>query len=132
MVSIICPEVDDLILRAGTVFYAIVIGTMAYHSMILATAENSLQIELNTSSSQFSQRIKCNGGILYGYRIHAIASITFLISDSILGYSKFVEKDERQVAVMVTYYASLIFFALSALSDAVCVKCVIGKTFEIS
>lgn len=35
MVSIICPEVDDDILRVGTVFYAAVIGTMAYHSMIL-------------------------------------------------------------------------------------------------
>lgn len=42
MVSIICPKVDDLVLRAGVVFYALVIGTMAYHSMILATAENNL------------------------------------------------------------------------------------------
>jgi len=66
-------------------------------------------------------------GYIAGILTHAVASICFLISDSILGYSKFVEKDERQLAVMVTYYASLVFFALSAMADSTCVRCVLGR-----
>ena len=68
-----------------------------------------------------------NPGAIFGFRLHALASISFLISDSILGYAKFVEKQERPIAVMVTYYSSLILFALSALSDSICVECTLKE-----
>ena len=107
MVCILCPNVDDIVLRIGVVFYAGVIGTMAYNSMILATVEQNLKSVLannlkklkdDKTSTMYmftSKMQKCNKGSLFGFRIHAIASISFLVSDSILGYSKFVEQAER-------------------------------------
>ena len=38
----------------------------------------------------------------------------FVISDSILGYSKFVDKKNRIVMILGTYFYALLFFAVSA------------------
>jgi len=50
------------------------------------------------------------------------ASVFFVISDSILGYSKFLEKYDRTLAVMSTYYTALLFFMLSTLQPIHSVK----------
>ena len=141
MMKILIPEMGDRALQAGGVLYAIVIGTMAYHSLMLATAESNLKDQLfeklqvlpdkSTLEYVFTRRMyESDRGYVAGLRMHAVASITFLISDSILGYSKFVEKDERQLAVMVTYYTSLVFFALAAMADSICARCVLGRFGE--
>ena len=46
MIGILCPNVDDIVLRIGVIFYAIVIGTMAYNSMVLSTVEQNMKQSL--------------------------------------------------------------------------------------
>lgn len=141
MAAIICPNVDDPVLQVGVAAYAVVIGTMAYHSLILANVEQNLKnviymakeqlpnkkeftyVFYNTIYHQDAGELTLPGN--WSIRLHVIGSILFLISDSILGYSQFVEKQQRGLAVMITYFASLIFFGLSAMSDMICTKCIL-------
>jgi uncharacterized membrane protein YhhN len=43
MICTLVPKIDDVALQFGVILYAIVIGTMAYHSLVLASAESTLK-----------------------------------------------------------------------------------------
>ena len=103
MAGIICPNVDDPVLQVGVAAYAVVIGTMAYHSLILSNVEQNLKDIVFEAKEKISDKKEFtyvffnaiydnDTGSVCGIRMHVIGSILFLISDSILGYSQFVEK----------------------------------------
>ena len=98
MAGIICPNVDDPVLQVGVAAYAIIIGAMVYHSLILADAENILKNDIFEAKERIEDKKDLRyaflktihyieNGSYEGIRYHVIGSILFLISDSILGYS---------------------------------------------
>ena len=65
--------------------------------------------------------------IFGGAQWHTIASVLFLVSDSLLAYHKFVTKLEMRFVVLATYFGALLCFSYAAMSDMVCTKCVLGE-----
>lgn len=54
-------------------------------------------------------------GAAFGVQNYMIASLFFVVSDAILGYSKFVDKANRTSIILGTYFIALFFFMLSAI-----------------
>ena len=105
LLGLIVPKVEDPVLKIGVFAYAGIIGMMFYNAINLSTQESAL----NNNQHAFPQ-------------IYFLASLTFLISDTILGLAKFVWISDQTFWIMVTYYLSLYLFGISAHSKIPGVK----------
>ena len=78
-----------------------------------------------------------HGGLPF-LQYYGLGSVTFVMSDSILAYTKFCLKGGRdvhrvfEIATMTTYYIALLLIALSALQAHTCLKCLGGDLLRAS
>jgi len=54
---------------------------------------------------------------------YALGALFFIISDTLNGYTKFVEGNYRRNPVLATYFTSLVLFTWSAFTDIACERC---------
>ena len=136
LIWLIIPHVEDPVLAVGLVVYGTVIGAMIYNSLVLTTVESNLQNYLEYEYRQLSDSLKKSypgqfikhmsgiaSGLVGSVQYHTLAALLFLLSDTILGFTKFVTKTRNDFAILSTYFAALTMFTLSAMSDVVCTKC---------
>ena len=132
MVKTLIPGIKDDNLKVGVIVYSFIIGRMLFWALVTTIQENdllqrlklSLQKDAKTHKVEKLKYIKLlQEQTLYGLKAQSSASIMFVISDSILGYSKFVDQQNRIVMILGTYFYALIFFAISANQNQICVDC---------
>ncbi|MHA2210369.1 MAG: lysoplasmalogenase [Candidatus Thorarchaeota archaeon] len=85
------PDVPPFILRAGTVYFLIISGTLSTSVLIWLTTNNPL-----------------------GF-IPVIGAVFFILSDSLIGINAFRQKiSHHELYIMPTYYLAIFLLALSA------------------
>mmetsp|Transcript_13140 Transcript_13140/g.20425 ORF Transcript_13140/g.20425 Transcript_13140/m.20425 type:complete len:176 (-) Transcript_13140:40-567(-) len=145
LVALIVPKVPDMVLKGGVLVYVTVIGTMVSSALTLCLQETTLMtrikklyrdaIKTKTPQSNFVNKIMATlrGGKKTQYiQYYVVAAVSFLVSDSVLGYSKFVEKEERTGVIMFTYWLALLLFTWSAFEEVPCAPCIKKGLFDKS
>jgi uncharacterized membrane protein YhhN len=141
---IILPHVADPVLQVGLVVYGGVIGTMVYNSLALTTVESNLHIYLESEYRHLSDGLKKSypgvfikhmsltaTGVLGSLQYHTFAAFLFLVSDTVLGYTKFVSQSRPEFLILSTYFGALLLFTLSGMSDMVCTRCTCASSMGV-
>ena len=140
LIGIVVPHVKDPVLKIGVVVYAGIIGSMIVAALTLSLQETALKERIRTTvlpafkNSPLEKFFAKLCAILKGgknsmsFQYYIIGALLFLVSDSTLGYSKFVEQSYRQNIVLGTYYSSLLFFTWSTFEIVPCAPCLKKST----
>ena len=138
MINLLTPGIKDQVLKVGVVVYIFVIARMTACSLVLSNQENDYREKLLKDIQKLPRKDTPEATFLfiqaaalkrqfYSFHTYSLASLFFLISDSILGYGKFVDPNPyreslKQPLVLFTYFVALILFAFSTMDDLVCMK----------
>ena len=138
MMYTLVPSIGPVPLKIGVSVYSAVIGTMFFHSIrifrlerrAISALENS-SVALTTGQSRFLRSlvrapppeddaagagtVVPAGNGLSSLPSYFVGTVLFVMSDSILGYAKFVEQTNRPFSVLSLYFSSLVFIAHGAL-----------------
>lgn len=101
------------------VFHAIFIPALLHHTVMLI-AVNMYTILLGLAEWRaLVACVSCEGGVVRWSKVYAVIGISlFVISDCILGISKFVQPILfHRVLVMSTYYSAQLFISLSVINS---------------
>lgn len=133
MLKLLTPGIKDPALKVGVVVYIFVIARMTACSLVLSNQEANYHEKLLKDIQKLPRKDTPEATFLFiqaaalkrqfhFFHTYSLASLFFLISDSILGYGKFVDQNPRQGAVLFTYFIALILFAFSTMDNMVCMK----------
>ena len=143
MMSVLVPRITNPVLKYGVCVYASVIACMFHISVTTYRLEIRLYSDLSLRNGRegddtpeartgvssikltraqrklFLSVSHDNKVFTAGFPSYVVGTLLFMLSDSILGYSKFVEGTSRPFSVLSTYFASLVFICHGALTEGV-------------